>query len=102
MANDFYQTLGVSKNASADEIKKAYRRLAHEHHPDKDKGNEDRFKEINEAYQVLSNPEKRQQYDQFGSTFDQARSQGGFAGFEGFRDFADFASAFRNGNNASF
>jgi molecular chaperone DnaJ len=74
MAKDFYKTLNVDKTASAAEIKKAFRKLAHEHHPDKN-GNADnaeKFKEINEAYQVLSNKEKRQQYDQFGSTFDGA------------------------------
>ncbi len=67
MANDYYQTLGVSKTANADEIKRAYRKLAHEHHPDKNKGDEAKFKEINEAYQVLSNPDKRSQYDRFGA-----------------------------------
>ena len=103
MAKDYYQILGVGKNASAEEIKKAFRQLAHQHHPDKAGGNEQKFKEINEAYQVLSNEQKRSQYDQYGQTFEQARSQGGFAGFEGFRDFSDFASAFRNGGgNASF
>ncbi len=66
---DFYQILGVSKNASNEEIKKAYRKLAHQHHPDKG-GDEGKFKEINEAYQTLSNNEKRTQYDQFGKTFD--------------------------------
>jgi molecular chaperone DnaJ len=64
---DYYSTLGVSKSATAEEIKRAYRKLAHEHHPDKNKGNEQKFKEINEAYQVLSNPDKRSQYDRFGS-----------------------------------
>ena len=67
MASDYYNILGVSKNASQDDIKKAYRKLAHEHHPDKQGGNEAKFKEINEAYQVLSDSKKRQQYDQFGS-----------------------------------
>ncbi len=69
MAADYYQTLGVSKTASADEIKKAYRKLAHEHHPDKNKGNEGKFKEINEAYQVLSDPNKRAQFDRLGANF---------------------------------
>src|SRR3989344_4647317 len=68
MAKDYYKILGVSKTATEDEIKKAYRRLAHEHHPDKAHGNEARFKEVNEAYQVLSNREKRSRYDRFGST----------------------------------
>src|SRR3989338_3885393 len=103
MTKDYYKILRVEKSANEEDIKKAFRTLAHQHHPDKSGGNEQKFKEINEAYQVLSNPQKRQQYDQFGSTFEQARSQGGFAGFEGFRDFSDFASAFRNGGgNASF
>jgi len=72
MAKDYYKILGVDKTASEAEIKKAFRKLAHEHHPDKANGNADKFKEINEAYQILSNKEKRQQYDQFGSTFDGA------------------------------
>ncbi|MEK7151421.1 MAG: molecular chaperone DnaJ [Patescibacteria group bacterium] len=66
MSNDFYTTLGVPKSASQEEIKKAYRKLAHQHHPDKQHGDENKFKEINEAYQVLSDPNKRSQYDQFG------------------------------------
>ncbi len=97
---DFYATLGIPKNASAEDIKKAYRKLAHTHHPDKGSGgNADKFKEINEAYQVLSNPEKRQQYDQFGTTFQ--NGQGGFRGqqgqgFEGF-DFSNFTQGFGGG-----
>lgn len=95
MSADYYKILGVGKGASADEIKKAYRRKAHEHHPDKNKGNEGKFKEVNEAYQVLSDAQKRQQYDQFGTTF----NNGGFgrntgsAGFSDF-DFNNFASGF--------
>ncbi|QEK51450.1 molecular chaperone DnaJ [Pedobacter aquae] len=76
---DYYDILGVSKGASADEIKKAYRKLAIKYHPDKnpdDKAAEDKFKEAAEAYEVLSNPEKRQRYDQFGH----AGAQGGFGG----------------------
>jgi molecular chaperone DnaJ len=65
---DYYEVLGVSRNASEDEIKKAFRKLARKHHPDAG-GSEDRFKEINEAYEVLSDPEKREQYDQFGQYF---------------------------------
>lgn len=66
MAKDYYQILGVGREASADDIKQAFRKLAHQHHPDKAGGDSQRFKEINEAYQVLSDPAKRQQYDRFG------------------------------------
>lgn len=89
MAKDFYDILGVSKSASDDEIKKAYRKLAHKYHPDKSGGDEAKFKEINEAYQVLSDKTKRSQYDQFGQTFEQAGRQGGGQGFGGF-DFSGF------------
>jgi len=85
---DYYDILGVSKGASDDEIKKSYRKLAHKYHPDKSGGDEAKFKEINEAYQVLSDKSKRAQYDQFGQTFDQ-RGAGGGAGFSGF-DFSGF------------
>jgi molecular chaperone DnaJ len=81
MATNYYDILGVSKSASADEIKRAYRKKAHEFHPDKGAGNEGKFKEVNEAYQVLSDAQKKQQYDQYGQTFDQAaRNGGGFGG----------------------
>ena len=90
MAKNYYDILGVNKGASDDEIKKAYRKLAHQYHPDKSGGNEAKFKEINEAYQVLSDKSKRSQYDQFGQTFEQARNggQAGGAGFSGFGDFS--------------
>ena len=94
MSKDYYDILGVSREASDDEIKKAYHKLAHQHHPDKSGGDEARFKEINEAYQVLSDKGKRSQYDQFGQTFEQAQAGGGFRGFEGFRDFSSFAEGF--------
>lgn len=80
MAKNYYDILGINKSANQDEVKKAFRKLAHEHHPDKKTGNVDKFKEINEAYQVLGNEEKRRQYDQFGQTFNGAGSQGGRPG----------------------
>ena len=91
MAKDYYNILGVSKGASDEEIKKAYRKMAHKYHPDKKGGDEKKFKEINEAYQTLSDKQKRSQYDQFGSTFEQSGAGAGAgagAGFEGF-DFSD-------------
>src|SRR6202046_608960 len=69
MAQDYYQTLGVAKEANADDIRKAYRKLARKHHPDLnpgDKAAEDRFKKVQEAYDVLSDPKKKQMYDQYG------------------------------------
>ena len=89
MATDYYQTLGVTKSATADEIKRAYRKLAHQHHPDKQGGNEAKFKEINEAYQVLSDDKKRAQYDAYGSAGPQSFGGGG-QGFGGF----DFSQGF--------
>ncbi|MFA4873264.1 MAG: molecular chaperone DnaJ [Patescibacteria group bacterium] len=104
MAKDYYSILGVSKNASQEEIKKAFRKLAHQHHPDKGGGNEEKFKEINEAYQVLSDTQKREQYDQFGTTFEggtgggaqwQDFAQGGpFGGFRTNVDFNDIGDLF--------
>jgi molecular chaperone DnaJ len=79
MPKDYYQILGIEKGAPKDEIKKAFRKKAHEYHPDKEGGDEAKFKEVNEAYQVLSDDTKRQQYDQFGQTFD----GGGGGGFPG-------------------
>lgn len=92
-ANDYYGTLGVSKTASAEEIKKAYRRMAMKYHPDHTKGDkaaEEKFKKISEAYAVLSDPEKRKQYDTYGSTdFHQRFSQEDI-----FRNF-DFGDIFK-------
>ena len=92
---DYYEILGVAQNASPEEIKRAYRKLAHQHHPDKKGGNEQKFKEINEAYQILSNEEKRHQYDQFGTAFSGAQS--GFSGANhgfGFDFGADLGDVF--------
>ena len=83
MAKDYYKTLGIARNASKDEIKKAYRKLAHQYHPDKG-GDEVRFKEVSEAYQILSDDQKRSQYDQFGSVFE-GGGQGGDQYSEGFQ-----------------
>ena len=96
MAKDYYSILGVSKNASQEEIKKAFRKLAHKCHPDKNgSGNEEKFKEANEAYQVLKDEKKRKQYDQFGSTSGGAGFNGGQNGFGGagfnWQDFAEQA-----------
>lgn len=75
---DYYQILGVRRDASPEEIKKAYYKLAHKYHPDKKGGDEKKFKEINEAYQVLSDKEKRAQYDRFGRVFEGAGAEPGF------------------------
>ncbi|MBI4714129.1 molecular chaperone DnaJ [Candidatus Uhrbacteria bacterium] len=92
MSKDFYNILGVSKNANQEEIKQAFRKLAHKHHPDKSGGDEAKFKEINEAYQVLSDEKKRKQYDQFGSAaFEGFQGGTGGQGFGGF-DFSGFSS----------
>ncbi len=88
---DYYEVLGVDRDAGPEEIKRAYRRLAHKHHPDKnpgDKGSEDRFKEATEAYEILSNPEKRATFDRFGVV-------GEGAGFGGFGDVG-FGSVFED------
>ena len=79
MEEDYYKILGVDKNASSDDIKKAYRRLAHKYHPDKKGGDEVKFKKINEAYQVLSDENKRRQYDAFGEAQQPGASGGGFS-----------------------
>jgi len=102
MAKDYYKVLGIQKNASPEEVKKAFRRLAHEHHPDKPKGDEKKFKEINEAYQVLSDQKKRSQYDRFG-TADSFGGQGGpfqggggGFGFEDMGNMGDFGDMFES------
>ena len=113
---DYYEVLGVSKGASADEIKKAFRRSAVKHHPDKEGGDEAKFKEVNEAYEVLKDSEKRQRYDQFGHAGvggNGSGSSGSGNPFEGFNgqnvnfDFGDggfgdiFGSFFGGGQQRS-
>ena len=102
---DYYQILGITKNASQEEVKKAFHKLAHKYHPDKG-GDEKKFKEINEAYQVLSDTQKRQKYDQFGAGFEQMAGGGGGAGGGDFNwawqnqninvDFEDLGDVFEN------
>ncbi len=91
MKKNYYEILGVDKNATQDDIKKAFRKLAHEHHPDKKTGNADKFKEASEAYTVLSDEDKRKQYDQMGSYSSGGQQGGGFNpnDFGGF-DFSGF------------
>ncbi|MFH1790126.1 MAG: molecular chaperone DnaJ [bacterium] len=121
MSKDYYKILDVSKEATQDEIKKAFRKMAMKHHPDRQGGDEAKFKEINEAFQILGDKDKRQRYDQFGSDFEQqggfgsgmnwddimnAARQGNFGGFQGFSggniDLGDiFGDIFGFGNRSS-
>ena len=107
---DYYEILGISKSASKDEIKKAYRKLALKYHPAKTKGDktsEDKFKEASEAYHVLSDEKRKTNYDQFGhAAFEGAGGGGGFQGFGGFDSssfsdiFEDFFSDFGGGGSS--
>lgn len=95
MSKDYYKILGIEKNASKEDIKKAFRKLAHQYHPDKKEGDEAKFKEVNEAYTVLSDDQKRQQYDTFGSAGPQGFGGQGFGGF-------DFSGFNQNGQGFEF
>ncbi|MCX6782075.1 MAG: molecular chaperone DnaJ [Candidatus Magasanikbacteria bacterium] len=95
MSKDYYKLLGVDKSATQDEIKKAFKKLAMQHHPDRPGGDEKKFKEINEAFQVVGDAEKRAKYDQFGADFDQ---QGGFGG----ASWDDFMRAARGNSQGGF
>lgn len=105
MNKDYYKTLGVEKGASKEEIKKAFYKMAHKYHPDKKEGNEVKFKEVNEAYQILSSDDKRAKYDQFGTGFENMHSgfggqyqQGGFGGQWDFSGFQNKEEDFDFGN----
>lgn len=109
MAKDYYSILGVTKSANAEEIKKAYRKLALQHHPDRNKGNkvsEEKFKEVTKAYEVLSDPSKKQTYDQFGeAAFEQGAGGGAggpFGGFGGQQSGPFTYSYSNNGGNFDF
>lgn len=109
MAYEYYSRLGVDKNATADEIKKAYRKKAMELHPDRhggDKSKEAEFKKVNEAYDTLSTPEKKSRYDQFGGNAEAAQGGGGGGGFGGFQggnfDFSDIFESFFQGGQGGF
>ena len=103
MTKDYYEILGVNKGASKDEIKKAFYKLAHKYHPDKKEGNEAKFKQVNEAYQVLSDDAKRSKYDQYGAGFENVSQgyggaqQGGVGGFD-FSGFQNDSAEFDFGN----
>lgn len=107
MNKDYYKLLGVEKSASAEELKKAYRKLALQYHPDRNKTKEaeEKFKEINQAYEVLGDPQKRAQYDQFGAgAFENGGGAGGpFGGFGGgFRQQGPFTYTYSTGGDGGF
>ena len=100
---DYYEVLGITKGASKDDIKKAFHKLAHKLHPDKATGDSDKFKEVSEAYSILSDDKKRAEYDSYGRVFSDAAGSGagGFNGGANF-DFSQFQDAFQNGFGFEF
>ncbi len=100
MASDYYKTLGIERNASKEDVKKAFRKLAHKYHPDKTGGDEKKFKEISEAYAVLSDDKRRAEYDSYGRVFS-GGAGGEASGFDGF-DFNDVFQGFSAGGGSAF
>jgi len=98
MAKNYYETLGVDKKASKEEVKKAFHKLAHKHHPDKKGGNDAKFKEISEAYAILSDDKKRTEYDAYGQTFAGGQPNAGFNDF----DFSQFTGSNQGFQNFDF
>ena len=96
MAKNYYETLGIEKNATKDDVNKAFRKLAHKFHPDKAGGNAEKFKEINEAYQVLSDDTKRKEYDTYGRVFNGGQGDAGQGGWQQAAGF-DFSDIFNGG-----
>jgi molecular chaperone DnaJ len=97
---DYYEVLGVERGATPEDLKKAFRKQALKFHPDRNKEPDanDRFKEVNEAYQVLSDPQRKAQYDQFGHEGVNGQAGRGFDGFEGFGGFGDIFDSFFGGS----
>ena len=98
MKKDYYEILGIDKKASKDDIKKAFHKLAHKYHPDKNSGESDKFKEVSEAYATLSDDKKRAEYDSYGRTFSDGSQGFNTQGF----DFSQFQDAFNNGFGFDF
>src|SRR3989344_3510421 len=92
MSKDYYEILGLNRGASPDDIKRAFHKLAHRYHPDKKGGDEMKFKEVNEAYQILSNDKRRAEYDSYGQAFSGASGGGFSGGGQPAWDFGDFAA----------
>lgn len=101
MAKDYYSVLGIDKKASQDDIKRAFRKLAHKYHPDKSGGDESKFKEVSEAYAILGDEKKRKEYDAYGQAFPGGAPDAGSARYGGF-DFSQFQQGFGNGVEFDF